>query len=391
MNRLAMLPLAGLLMSGAIKAARAFDALPADTTLIFAALVLVQCFYTVVRNGFEVPKASVWVIALFALFIPAAMWAPPTELGDARVLELFTTALLAALAPTILIQERRQVAELAFWVALLGSVASIDGLLTVPRATDLGHVRISLGGANDPLSLGRSASAALVVLAVAGLIREMPRTLAAVLAAPLVTVLIRTASQGPSLGLVLGALMAGFAVSRTRRHRLATGLTVAAVWTAGIAAALQTATEAQRERLVTMGTSEQVRLTMWGDSLGLAAANPQGVGWGGFSWALDLPNLTYPHNAWLEVLVEGGWLPGLSFFVLTVLALGRLINAATADRTMIYPMALAIWAVVNAAVTGSFPANRPLLGLLAIAAVIPRLSHRDIASRRPDSAEPVAG
>jgi O-antigen ligase len=372
MRRIEMLPLAGLLLSGAIKAARVFDASPVDITAVFAFMVVVQCGANLIRHKFIVPRITPWVIAAYATLLPAAVWAPATELAAAKVADLFTIALLAVLSPLLLIRERRHLLELAAWLAVLGGVAALDALF-VTQTTATAGLRLRFGDQGSPLSLARSASTALVVLAVAAARRDLHWAFAASLAVPLVGVLLRTASQGPAAAVIVGVVVVAFVYGLGRRRWLAFGV-IAATATAVATLGMQTTTVEQRERLLSVGTSEQDRLDMWGASLDIASGSPAGIGWGAFS-QLD-ERYDYPHNVWIETFLEGGWLAGCVFVAATLLVAGRLTRCVRTDLMALYPLALLGSWTVNAAFTGSLPSNRPLLGLLTVGALTPMVIQR---------------
>jgi O-antigen ligase len=371
MQRFAMMPLAGLLLSGVIKAARVFDAPPVDITLIFALIVLLQSVAVLVRSRFTVPAIALWVIAPFAVALPAAMWGPTTELANAKVVELFTLALLSAVAPLVLVRRRRHLVQLAGWLALFGAAAALDALLAGPVTAAASGLRLTFGGSGNPLSLGRAAGTAIVVLAVAGARRDLHWLVASIAATPLAVVLFRTASQGPALAALIGLSLVVLGM-RLGRRRMVAALIAVVVSGSVVVLGMQAATDEQRERLVSVDHNEHIRLEMWGDSLSVAATAPHGIGWGGFNDRIRSHH-AYPHNVWIEAILEGGWLLGLLFALLTVAALQRAWKATRKDTAALYVLAVTGAWVANAAFSGSLPGNRTLLGMLTVAAVTPTL------------------
>jgi O-antigen ligase len=112
------------------------------------------------------------------------------------------------------------------------------------------------------------------------------------------------------------------------------------------------------------------RLDFYADSLSMWAANPvfgHGVG----SWPELMPDSVmelYPHNIFLEIMVEEG-LVGLSLFVGLLIygwrALGRS-SLARHDPVRVLIVMLFVNTLANALVSGDIPDNRALFGMLGL-------------------------
>jgi hypothetical protein len=368
MRRFAMLPLAGLLLSGALKAAQLFEVSPVDITAGFAGLVLLQCAVVLVASEFRVPRITGWAIGAYTLLLPAALWSPSA--GDLKIVDLFTVAALSTLSPLLLVRQRRHLVGLLVWMAILATLASADALLTAGQTVArVGELRLAFGDAGNPIQLGRLAGCALVVAAVAAFRRDVPWFLLVPVSLLLVAVLLRTASQGPALA--AGAAVAISIVASVMRERRVLAAVVTALVAVGvIVVGLNATTEEQRERLITFGHNEETRLAMWTDGMRLAVGHPHGIGWGAFESRTDHGHV-YPHNVWIETLVEGGWVPGAVLGFVTIVAFRRAWRSSADAPAGLYVLAMLTFWTVGAAFTGSLPANRPMLGMLTVAALTP--------------------
>jgi O-antigen ligase len=72
-----------------------------------------------------------------------------------------------------------------------------------------------------------------------------------------------------------------------------------------------------------LDSSSSTRLVLYRAALRSIGAHPLGLGWGGFGTITPYPELPYPHDLVLEVLVEGGILIGAAFLAWMVVQLVR--------------------------------------------------------------------
>jgi hypothetical protein len=397
-----------LLYAGYFKADPLLSWVPADLTVAGAVLAACGIAAVLLTTG-AVPRGTMPVLALWAAFIPAAIFHAPAAYGSAKTAHLFTLSLLAALGPVFLLRTQ---ARLEAWVVLqiaLGAVLATGAWLSPPPQLSTGEIyRLALQGSTS-IGTGRAAGVAVAgcfALAIAGHRRKWWLALAgAALSVPLFA----SGSRGPVLAagaavLIVAAMAPASAARRSVRIAFAVAGTVLA-WlyvrgdssgAAGrIASTLLTGSD--------QGASSQTRLQLWHYSWAYIQGHPLGAGWGGLPGVsgfrlLAGNGLLYPHNVLAEVTAEGGWIAGIALAVFMWCALRRL-RAASGDP---YPAALfgmAVFAVMNAMVSGDVNGNRVMWASLAIAWAVsaprqddqPRAARAAAAARAPGSAATATG
>jgi O-antigen ligase len=365
-----------LLYAGYFKADPLLSWVPADLTVTGAVLTALGIGTVLVTTG-EVPRGTLPVLALWATFIPAAIFHAGNAYGTGKTLYLFTLTLLAALGAVFLIRTPgRQEA----WVVMqigLGCALALGAYLTPPPVLPEGDVyRLALDGSNA-IGAGRAAGVAVagcLVLALAGHRRRLPLLALGVAAA---VPLFLAGSRGPVLAAAVAvaavALLApASGVTRSARVILiAAGGAAAWFW---LRADVSGSTGRVASTLLAgnlQDSSSQTRLVLWHETWAVIAGHPWGTGWGGLAslpgpGLLGQPGLEYPHNLLLEVTAEGGWLAGAAVIVFLWCALRRLRSCALSP----YPAALfaiAVFFTVNAMVSGDVNDQRAMWAALAVA------------------------
>jgi O-antigen ligase len=197
--------------------------------------------------------------------------------------------------------------------------------------------------------------------------------------------LLGSGSRGPALGAVVGLFSLSAFSPAGRRTRAAVLLAAAS----GAVFAAQTIPSLAQSRIVSSLSSPDdvltgsVRARMWSDTLPVIAHNPGGVGIGNWSAALSGHfTFTYPHDIWIEVTAELGWLGGLLLAGATGLVLVRLIRAT--KRSSVASLTLAMLASETVAVSTSGDLNaRTFFALLTLGFVVSHwTSHRPTPVRR---------
>ncbi|QQE75511.1 O-antigen ligase family protein [Brevibacillus composti] len=121
-----------------------------------------------------------------------------------------------------------------------------------------------------------------------------------------------------------------------------------------------------------LGESELSRLKAYQRSWETIGAHPLGIGWGGFAREINLwpgEARQYPHNIWLEIALEGGWLAAIGFFALVAACFVRLWRRLHSFEARAL-FALFLYVNLNAMVSGDINDNKLLfaLGGMALAA-----------------------
>ena len=367
-----LVPVAGLLVLafiGYIKGAPLISASPIDLTLVGAAIVS----GTLLLRAPEVLRMrglAPLVLLYIALLIGAVPSGPATDYSSTKVLQIAALVPLCLLGGrAILGTERARGMWLRGIVALGIIIAALAFAFPDDVAAESG--RVSIEGGNT-IGAGRGVGAAVTVLAIWALHGTRRRVTSIAVAAGLVLVLLLIGSRGPILA-VAAAITAATLLSRqpekpTRMLLAGLGI-VAAAWFA------ITRSDTLSARLFTLqDNSSDARRYIWAETLDTARENPLGIGWGQLyaymrpGYMLDSGVTQYPHNLVLEILVEAGWVPAVIVVGVIgyVLVLQRRATVTTTETAM---LALLVFALVSAMVSGDVPSNREVWVAVGAASV----------------------
>lgn len=314
---------------------------------------------------------ALWfVLAVFAplllshwLLLPE----PGNAYGQEKVSALFTSTVMSA-AGVPLMRDRRTVLTFAKAWVVIGLALTVATFLSgsaTGRATTFD---------SNPIWIARAIGGAVIATVWLGWNRHLRLIVWAPLAAALVVGVLQTGSRGPAGGMVVGVLMiAAFAVAHRRRSLL--------VLAAASAAALLVAPliPAVRESRAFSFLSELtgpgeanigLRSEMWGRSVDLFTREPWGVGFGNWGQHAPAPSHhDYPHNLFLEVFTETGWLPGLVVAGAVVVVLVRLVRRSRADSIVSLVLGMLVAETVSVSVSGDVNA-RTFFAMLTLGWVV---------------------
>jgi hypothetical protein len=370
-----------LAYAGYFKASPLLSWTPVDLTFLGGALVLAGVLAGAGKS--TIPRGMVPILALWALFVPAAILHAPGAYADQKVTYLFTLTLLSALGPLFLV---RTAARQELWVIMqlvLAAVLAAGALISShPVQPAEGPSRVYLSGSN---TIASGELAGLVVLAcfIFALTRRRRRGLMLALGGAGTVAMFQTGSRGPVLAVAVAlAVVAVFAPASGayRTVRVAViGVVFFLSWyfvrgdTAGGAGRIASTLLAGSDG----DTSSLVRLSLWREAWDVIPAHFWGIGWGGLNdlgplsggGLLGQPGLEWPHDIWLEVTAEAGWIAGAALIVFMWCALRRLRRLAASP----YPAVLfgmAVFWLVQASVSGDVNSWRPMWASIAIAWVM---------------------
>ena len=352
-----------------------------DLTFLGAALTSVGILAVAGRS--TIPRGTWPVLALWALFMPAAILHAPGSNAAQKVTYLYTLTILSALGPLFLMRsEVRQKLWVIMQIILAAALAGGALLSSHPQLTAGGPGRVYLIGSS---AIDSGDMAGLVVLScfIFALTRRRRRGLMLALGGAAAATMFATGLRGPVLAAAVAlATVATFApasgVYRTVRITAIT-LVMFLVWyfvrgdtTGGggrIAATLLAGSD--------QDIASQVRLSLWREAWDVIPGHFWGLGWGGLNdlgplrggGLLGQPGLPYPHDIWLEVTAEAGWIAGAALIVFVWCSLRRLRRLAASP----YPAVLfgmAVFWVTQASVSGDVNSWRGMWASLAISWVI---------------------
>lgn len=376
------LPVAAILLviyAGFFKATPVLSWMPVDATAIATVLLGALVVIRVAQR----PRAYLtWrnlavLVVLAAAIVPALLIASdrsPYEIS--KLVGLAVTLTVGAGAYVLLRSVRRQ----QYWVyGMIVVGAMLMFFLTIfPNRTERSG-GLMLEGSNI-ISTGQVAGAAFVVVFILALTSEgKNRLVAAVGVLGFGWLVLASGSRGVLVAVVV-ALTAALVLLRTK-GRFDKFYLAGAALVAGLGyLVLSGSTGANRLFSFITGAvpATASRDAIWAASWRRIAEHPfslTGVGWGRFDEVLRPDELLssgdrqYPHNVFLEVWVEAGFLAVVALVVLVVLSLWKLSRVA-ASPAGAGLLALAVFSIVNASVSGDINGNRLLWATLAIAWVL---------------------
>ena len=324
--------LAVFMNAGVLKELPVLMNLPVDFTVLSVALVAGFGSLAFLGANGSVPKASFAVPLFFVATTPAFLW---SSFGPYTVLKAGTfvaTTLVVSIFAPMLIMTRSGLRTVWIWLVLMALGMSVDALYLRPGSSSVDRLA-SLG---NSIALGRAAGLGIIILFVMAIWRRHPLLLLAGTAAFLSAVLVGAGSRGPFFSLPV-ALMVVTLLSR----RITIPPSVRAVLLSGLVVfvvlfTLTLAPEASVSRLFDtgeLGTSG--RDDLYSEGLELLPRVPFGIGWGDwgervFVFSGDIR--LYPHNIFIEIGVEMGWVAIVALVLLIVQAYRVLLRRARHPR-----------------------------------------------------------
>ncbi|WBC12342.1 O-antigen ligase family protein [Micromonospora sp. WMMA1947] len=338
---------------------------------LIAAVVLAVplLLHEILRPSSRARTVIFWVLVVFGvLALPGFLHPPETDYGRQKFLLLLTLTMFATLAIAVL-RGRRDVEMFAAVFVLSGVVLAIATLTGDPqdgRADGFG---------SNPIWLARAIGGALVALTWLYLQKRVAAWWAAGLAVLLGLALFATGSRGPLLATVVALfvlVLAGFRLKLRRGRREWVGL--------GLMGALVLAVIAMPSLLpprvyaLLVDPSEEMvgtaRAEMRDVSVPMIAEHPGGVGYGNWSDYSGMLVHNYPHNLWLELPAEAGWLVGGAFILATLVVAAGLWRATRRDPVAGFVLAVLAFNVVAVSTSGDVNAGRPLFAALALGVLV---------------------
>lgn len=378
--------LAVFVYAGQLKANPLLAWFPMDLTLTSSAIGIIAFMISRWKNG-----PGVWGIVLpillwvvFFLGVYQASW---DEYTESKLRTLYTFTLFAAVAPFHLLRMPNQRRAFLSSLAVISVVAAVLTLAD-PSA---GEGVIALDGTNTIGTARIAGTGALIFFILAVVLKgRMRRVLCIGAAVTLFAVLVAVGSRGPFLGIMVGVMGVLVLSPVLKRKRFPAILwSVVLAMTAFWWATQQTFYGTDRAFAWLSGERDRstaVRESLWGSSWQSIAWEPSGIGWGDFGNLTEVAStlLRYPHNLFLEVFYEAGWIAGaalLTFLVTSMLLMCR----RSHEPVGAVLFALLLFSVVNAMVSGDINDNRLMWLLLSCAWVLPAQEKQQSTLDRPDS------
>lgn len=318
------------------------------------ALVLCGLYGALTARGdkaYALAVAAVLAVALLAIMYFLAPAASSTD----KTVQFVLVYMLFGIATAYALSIRIVSDYIPFSLMLLGGIAT--GLLILnPQEFQAGRLSF---GENNPIWMARVV-AWLGLGAFAMYLGNRQRYIqAAVLFLISVVGVVMTASRGPLLAL-LGACLIGF-LSVRFRHKWALLIAVFAML---VCLVLMLDVMGMVDSSIwTLGSREDstnIRAGLLSYTFDLLVRYPEGIGIGRFNYG---DALFYPHNVWLEVFVEWGWLAGGVFLLATVVGVS---GAMSGEGEHVFMKMLLVFELINASLSGDVTSPRFLYGMLIL-------------------------
>ncbi|USG67137.1 O-antigen ligase family protein [Brevibacillus ruminantium] len=369
----------GFLLAGNFKADPRLSWLPVDLTLLLALLTIAYLAIALHKNQYRLPLPLFWMWGLFFLFLLPLYWIEWTAYGTEKVWKLFSFTLLAAIAPLFLCKgesEIRNVFQIMTCLAIIMGVDSFTSWLLAGQGGAHANSTGMTAFGSSTIALGRTTGLAFLWIFLLAVESRMNAALAIGLLAFFLLVLIGSGSRGPLMSLLAVAAVAGPLYYGRKGKQIGIfciGLLILSlVMTTALSILPQSATNRIQSFLEgDLGASELSRLTAFERSWETIAAHPFGIGWGGFAHEINLwqgETRQYPHNIWLEITLEGGWLAGLALLALFYAGFSRLYRHLRSFEARALFAAL-LYFLLNAMVSGDINDNKLLFALAGVALV----------------------
>jgi O-Antigen ligase len=378
--------LLGLSYVGYIKGSPLLNWLPVDATAILAASSLAAWLVYVQRTRRPFVISMRFAAILWMTFlIPGAILNINSDLDVTKTIYLFTITLLCVLLPSVIGNSIKAQRAWLFGHLIVGLALGI-GILLFPDKTSFkyyGGLDI-VGGTT--ITTARAAGAMFMILAIFAMHSSRWRVPCLVGAALVLVVVIQIGSRGPLISLILALPIVVLTSKLPRRERLA-GVGFLATLALFFVATISNIGSAGASRLlvfVSGDTTDTARSALADIAIRHITSSPFGIGWSGFA---QLPEVRdgvisafYPHNMFLEIFVEGGWIAGIAFVAFVIAALRNLRMASSTPAGILF-YGLALYWLLAAQFSSDINGNRMTWAALSFG--FATVASRSPVQRRP--------
>lgn len=350
--------------------------LPIDITLVTASITFLFVFFLFITHGFKINKNLIYPVIFYILMLPCLTFTEWNNVSTEKALYFFTLTFLALIAPFFIFKNARDIRNYIISFILLCIVISASSFYILIFAKFEGRLTTF---SNNPIAIGRLAGMFFLCVLLFTIKRKIKIKYAIPLMFALVLVLINSGSKGPILftGLV-SALVLLTNRYKIRYLLLCLMLVVSIVWMFDNSSTdfiKRTNPNISRVMGFVQGnssdTSTQHRISMYKSSLNSIKNHPFGIGFGNSENVINSNNIiskhyTYPHNLFLEVFLESGWLSGifLIFFIYSSVKTAYKESKESISYEIIF--ILLIFNILNSMVSGNLNDNKMLFALMSI-------------------------
>lgn len=295
---------------------------------------------------------TVLMAALLALVVGfRAYLDPPTSAYGQMKWTNFCTLTSVTMATAAAVTSRRTVHALAMWWVIAGVV--LAGLALLDPAAGSGRAQVE---GSNPVWLGRAIAASMVIGVWIGVTRIW-RWWRLTLVLPILAAgLLATGSRGPALAAAVGIVVLLLAPT-ARRSKQVLWLVVLVMGFVFAAPFVPALSNSRFGQFVTdVDVTGESRSAMWLTAARTIPDHPWGVGLG--DWApATMSRFDWPHNIFLEVFVEQGWLVGGCLVVLVFAVFRGLWRNSGSDPVLQLAVALLATETIHVSTSGDLNAR----------------------------------
>jgi O-antigen ligase len=357
---------------------------PFDVTVGIAAVLCVALLVRVLRRPLHIPLAALLLLPLLVT-IGLGLMSPPNAYGAEKASRFLTLTCLATVSGLVFLDRREQMHRFLVGVAVLGMVITVTAV-TERSVNEIG--RLTLAG-SGPIALARVGA---LTFAFGWLRFHFARSLAGRIGAAAIVILtlfcvLNSGSRGPTLSVAVA--LVGVSLITALHHGKSPISLLPLIVIAGIVTLLVSVLTLpyiplHRFELLlaeNKGTSVFARSVLFAIAWKLTLQNPLGIGVGGFDSRVPM-DLTYPHNLFLEVGCELGWLPLAGLLALIVCSMGAMYGVLKREYswTSLFLAVALLTALLNAMVSGDLNDNRVFFAVVLLPFVYSRFSRNECTS-----------
>jgi O-antigen ligase len=345
-----------------------------DWTALTAAVVALLVLRELSKRNWSVP-GSFWVIFyFFLLFVPALLITNWYGYANTKAMRFFTLSFLSMIAPLFLIDGKASLRRFLIALVAVSLLKAVEGSFAMLTGRVM-EARLDLAGHGE-ISFARRVGFLALVILILTLDKKISVFLSTGALGLLSIILLAVGQRGPMLACAIMMMIVLMLQGNWFKKLIMVGLSVWII-SAAFSWSLKYIPEGSLTRVDSffrgeLGTSEQTRLEYLDDADELILKHPGGIGFGGFSYytyGVTTEDITYPHNLFLEILCEGGWLACFVFlclFLATVKKAYRL--AYVFPRALEYKVlfALLLYLFLNNQVSGDLNDYRDMFCCMAI-------------------------
>lgn len=365
--------------AGQIKGNPLLAWLPIDLTLVATLLVFIGCLTSRIKFGPAVGYVALPLILWVAFLSPIGL-SHLDSYGVSKIITLFSITFLAAISPFYLLRFKEQRTAFLISLAVLAGAFSTSALVLAPTTANDFSNRLVFEGSNT-IGTGRVALIGAIIFVVwlmIGRFNLRSRLIFIIGIVLTVALGVMTGSAGPTVATAASlTLVVLFAPSFARR-RLQSIVGIFLVAAIAIAATFARNSDGMDRIVDTLSgeatTSIGARTELWEDALDQIPLNPFGVGWGMFE--SEYLEHRYPHNLFLEVGIEAGWLPVVLLGLLMFVTMIRGIQLATGPTMTVF-LALFVFSFLNSMISSDVNGTRLLWVVMFAIWVLP-LNGQDV-------------